>query len=311
MNLLRRGVTDHVETYLHQLDQLGKSQHTLRSYRGTLTAWVASGQSAEQWLLTISATQKRTSANQRRAVLNAYHNWLVRTGRAKTNPISRTVPASVPQRLLRTLTVPEVARLIDACQMVGRDKDTLVPTDIPIEAHRARLAAMVAVQVTSGLRVAELCRIGLGEYLEPTRWLRVIGKGNKERQVMVGRSARSRLREWDRWRTRTTSPYLFCTSSGEAINPRSYHRWLQDAARWAELEDVHPHTLRHTFATLAIESGIPVADVQQMLGHSQIATTMKYVHRAPERGWDRFHLHPLEADGSPTVSHPLESSDSI
>ncbi len=287
MNLLRRNPVEQIDAYLNQLDQLGKSPHTLRSYRGTLYAWVASGLSAEDYILSLSQTRKKSSLNVARAILSAYHNWLIRTGKAKTNPVSRTLPAKVPQRILRTLTVSEVARLIDACQMVGADKQTIVPRALPDEAYRARLAAMIALQVTSGLRVAELCRIKDSHIDLDTRWLRVVGKGDKERMVRFGRAAEGRLRLWYAMR-----------GEGDGflgISPRSYFRQLQEAARWAELEDVHPHTLRHTFATMAIDSGIPVADVQQMLGHSQIATTMKYVHRAPERGWDRYSNHPLES----------------
>jgi integrase/recombinase XerC len=287
VNLLRRNSVEPIDAYLYQLEQLGKSPHTLRSYRGTLYAWVASGLSAENYILSLSQTRKKSSLNVARAILSAYHNWLIRVGKAKTNPISRTLPAKVPQRILRTLTVSEVARLIDACQMVGSDKQTLVPTKLPVYEYRLRLQAMVAVQVTSGLRVAELCRLFQSDVDTQGRWATVVGKGDKERRVRFGRVAQDLLEEWQSvW----LDEPLFC-----GIAPRSYYRQLQEAARWAELEDVHPHTLRHTFATMAVDSGIPVADVQQMLGHSQVATTMKYVHRAPERGWDRFSQHPLES----------------
>lgn len=289
MNLLRRNPAEHIDAYLAQLDAVGRSPHTLRSYRGTLNAWVASGLSAEDYILTLNHRLKPASVNVARAIIGGYHNWLIRTGKAKTNPVGRTMPAKVPERILRTLTVAEVARLIDACVMVGTDKQTLVPTVLPREAWQKRLAAMIALQVTSGLRVAELCRIELPHIDVPNRWLRVVGKGDKERMVRFGRSAAERVVQWQLCRE-SSSDSLF-----DEISPRSYYRQLQEAARWAEIQDIHPHTLRHTFATMAIDSGIPVADVQQMLGHSQIHTTMRYVHRAPERGWDRYASHPLES----------------
>lgn len=302
MNLkLRKSRPDeYIDEYLAELAATHRSEHTLRSYRGTLQAWKESGLEPRPWVLERSARLKASSANHARTVLMVYLNWCVVNGYLDKNPLARTRPAREPKRMTRVLTVEEVARLVEACAHLGkqrvRGEHTQNLGHLPIEAYRARLGAMVAVQVTAGLRVTELSTIPFASVDLQRRTLRVVGKGDKEREVRIGKSAKRKIEDWLDHRP-DAGPYLFNIESGGPVSPRVYHRQLQEACWWAGLPPVKPHTLRHTFATHAISSGISLIDVKDMLGHDHISTTMLYVNRAPEKGWARYDdSHPLSGD---------------
>ncbi len=289
------------EEWLSELEALGKSRETLRAYRSDLHLWHESGLEPSSYLYQMPNHGARPSTvNRRRAVLRSYHAWLVEKGYLSSNPLEKSRMVSSPRRLTRTLTVAEVARLIEGAGQLGKQRargDHVVHLGhLPIEAYRDRLAAMIATQVTAGLRVTEVCRVRKDNVDMQKRTMRVIRKGDKEQQLRFGMAAKRRIEAWLPWRDALLGPYLFCGVEGEAVLPRSYTRQLHEACWWAGLDSIHPHILRHTFATLAIESGIPVVDVQQMLGHENLTTTMNYVNRHPDRGFDRYESHPLDGD---------------
>ena len=286
------------EEWLDELEAIGKSGETLRAYRSDLKLWNESGLEPVAYLLQLAGHgAKASTVNRRRAVLRSYHSWLQEKGLIEDNPVDRAKMVKSSRRLQRTLTVEEVAKLIDACSELGKQRnrhDNVVHLGhMPIEHYRARLAAMIALEVTAGLRVSEVCGVLLKNVDLERRTIRVIRKGDKEQQLRFGMAAKRKIQAWLELRPLVDGGYLFCSSEGQAVHPRSYTRQLHEACWWAGIEAIHPHTLRHTFATLAIESGIPVADVQQMLGHESIQTTMGYVNRHPDRGFDRYAEHPL------------------
>lgn len=295
--------------WLAELEAIGKSGETLRAYRSDLKLWHESGVDPSTYLLQLAGTgAKPATVNRRRAVLRSYHEWLIDKGVIDKNPLERSKPVKNPTRLQRTLTVAEVARLIDATGQLGKERTKDARTEtlghMPVEFYRARLAAMIALQVTSGLRVSELCKARLDKLDLDARTIAVIRKGGNEQRLKFGMAARRKLDLWLVEREALDQDigwfpphhYLFVGAHGSNVLPRSYTRQLHEACWWADLEPIHPHTLRHTFATLAIESGIPVVDVQQMLGHASVATTMVYLHRHPDRGYDRYDRHPLEGE---------------
>jgi len=291
--------------WLSELEALGKSAETLRAYRSDLKLWHESGLDPRSYLLTLSAAGARpATVNRRRAALTVYHAWLVDRGYADENPAEQTKGVKGSRRMHRTLTVEEVARLIDGAAQLGArgDRPAAVVEQLghlPIEFYRARLAAMIALEVTAGLRVSEVCQVRVDNIDLDRRTVRVIRKGDKEQQLRFGMAAKRRIEEWLRFRsiTGSTDGYLFCTEDAlTAVTPKTYSRQLKEACWYAGIEPIHPHVLRHTFATLAIGSGIPVADVQQMLGHESVVTTMMYVNRHPDRGFDRYESHPLEGE---------------
>lgn len=290
--------TLHVQ-WLNELEAQHKSADTLRAYRSDLTLWHRSGVDPDVYLLNLSGSgAKPATVNRRRAALRAYHEWLVERGYLSSNPLDRSKMVKVSRRLTRTLTVEEVARLIDGAGQLGKANDH--PVDqlghMPVEAYRARLAAMIALEVTAGLRVSEVCNVLTKNVDLDKRTVRVIRKGDKEQQLRFGMAAKRKIDAWLDYQLDIASRYLFCTKSGSAVTPKTYTRQLHEACYWAGIDPIHPHTLRHTFATLGIQNGIPVQDMQLMLGHEQYATTMLYVNRHPDRGFDRYEKHPLEGE---------------
>lgn len=230
-------------------------------------------------------TSKPGTANQRRSALIAFHRYLMRMGVVDANPFAdRTSAVKEPRRIMRVLTTAEIARLIDGCDSVGE--------------NGARLAAMVSLIATSGMRVSELCGLRLDGLDLDARTARVIGKGDKERLVRFGVVAQEKIRAWlEVRRPEADSPWLFCARSGSQVETTHFRKDLEKAAWWADLEDINPHLLRHTFATLSIEARMPIEDVAGMLGHESLNTTQKYVHRDNAAAWRDYAQHPLAGGG--------------
>ncbi len=144
--------------------------------------------------------------------------------------------------------------------------------------------AMLDLLYAAGLRVSELIKLRVSDLEESQGVLRVIGKGNKQRLIPVGREA---LASIERYRAESrpqllkgrVSPYLFVTARGQAMSRQGFWKLLRARARAAGLfKKISPHVLRHTFATHLLEGGADLRSVQAMLGHADIGTTQIYTH---------------------------------
>jgi integrase/recombinase XerC len=180
-----------------------------------------------------------------------------------------------PQTLPRHLRPGEVERLIEAPAGDG----PLVQRD------RAILELLYA----AGLRVSELVGLDWPDVDLPARMVRVMGKGSKERMVPFGRPAAEALRQWlALWETvRAASDDdqpVFLNRRGTRLGDRDVRRIID---RWVDAaavaRGVHPHTLRHTFATHLLEGGADLRAIQELLGHSSLSTTQKYTHLEVDR----------------------------
>lgn len=134
-----------------------------------------------------------------------------------------------------------------------------------------------------GLRVSELCGLDQRDLALDEEVLRVLGKGSKERVVPVMGTAASQLRAYlDTWREglvgRTPTPAVFLNVRGGRISRQSVHAIVERYGRLVGIEGLHPHTLRHSFATHMLEGGADLRIVQEILGHSDISTTQLYTH---------------------------------
>lgn len=268
---------EHVEPFLESLRVRGSSPHTISSYRTACLAWCRAGcPPADEWMSHLFDTFKPATANQRRAALMSFHKYLVARGLAETNPFAdHTSSVKEPQRTLRVLSVSEIARLIDACEMVNE-----------------RTGAMVALIATSGMRVSELTGLRLDDIDLEHRTARVVGKGDKERMVRFGEVAKEKIQAWLEVRPEV-GPWLFCAASGAPVDRANFRKELDQAAWWADLSDVNPHLLRHSFATISIDARVAIEDVAEMLGHANITTTQRYVHRDNAAAWRDYDQHPL------------------
>jgi len=149
--------------------------------------------------------------------------------------------------------------------------------------------AMIELLYSTGLRVSELCGLKTADVQMEMGCLRCIGKGNKERVVPVGRRALQTVQDYMA-KSRAeilgerTSPYLFASRSGRAMNRIMFWKLLGAYGRKARLrKTLSPHMLRHSFATHLLDRGADLRSVQMMLGHADIATTQIYTHVVEER----------------------------
>ena len=201
-----------------------------------------------------------------------FFDWLGQRDLIAANPCSGIRPPRSPRLLPKALSVDETARLLDA--PVAEDDPCLA----------ARDAAMFELFYSSGLRLAELVGLDVsaldGMFAEGE--VRVIGKRAKARLVPVGRQAIAALQAWAALRSQLAvpeEPALFVGQRGRRIHPRVVEaRLAQRAVQSGLPQHVHPHMLRHSFASHLLQSSGDLRAVQELLGHASIASTQVYTH---------------------------------
>jgi len=203
------------------------------------------------------------------AALRTYFRFLVAEGAAIANPAEKVPHPRATQK------TPEVAGRYAIEELLEGFPDTAA-------GHRDR--AVVEMLYGAGLRVGELVGLDLGDLQLGERIVRVRGKGRKERLVPFGRPAAAAIEvympERARWRRKirtTDEEPLFVNQRGGRLSDRSVRRLLDQAVRrTADLNRLHPHALRHAFATHLLEAGMDLRAIQELLGHSSLATTQVY-----------------------------------
>lgn len=217
---------------------------------------------------------KRSQGRALSAVRSLFR-FACREGVLPANPAQGVRAPKVPKTLPRHLRPGEVEGLIEA----PAGDEPLVRRD------RAILELLYA----AGLRVSELVGLDWPDVDLSARVLRVMGKGSKERMVPFGRPAAESLRRWlEVWEgvrdAMDDGEPVFLNHLGTRLTDRSVRRVID---RWVEAaavaRGVHPHTLRHTFATHLLENGADLRAIQELLGHSSLSTTQKYTHLEVER----------------------------
>ncbi|HEX6901481.1 MAG TPA: tyrosine recombinase XerC [Thermoanaerobaculia bacterium] len=211
------------------------------------------------------------------SAVRSFFRYACREGILQANPAQGVKTPKAPKTLPRHLRPGEVESLIEA------------PSgDQPLE---RRDRAILEVLYAAGLRVSELVGLDWQDIDLSARVLRVMGKGSKERMVPFGRPAAEALRAWlEVWETARGAvddgdgEPVFLNRFGGRLTDRSVRRVID---RWVDAASVargvHPHTLRHTFATHLLENGADLRAIQELLGHSSLSTTQKYTHLEVER----------------------------
>lgn len=202
------------------------------------------------------------------AGVRGLHKYLLLENLTKADPSATVKPPKAPRRLPKAITVAQVEDLLNA-----------VSGDDPVA---VRDRAILELLYATGARITEVVSLDLDDLVDPTL-LRVLGKGSKERIVPVGRFAQSALEAY-LVRTRPLlavngkgTPALFLNQRGGRLSRQSAWQIIHDAAEAANLPgEISPHTLRHSFATHLLEGGADVRVVQELLGHSSVATTQIY-----------------------------------
>jgi integrase/recombinase XerC len=214
----------------------------------------------------------RVSTQRALAALRTYFRFLGREGEVETNPAKVVPTPRAPKKLPELVTAPQLAELLEA-----------LPQDPAGRRDRAALELLYG----SGLRASELVGLDLDDVDLSRRLARVWGKGSKERLVPFGREAERALRAYlpDRaaWRSRggelPGGEPLFVNQRGGRLSDRSLRRILDAAVfRVAMAAHIHPHTLRHAFATHLLEAGMDLRTIQELLGNASLSTTQRYTH---------------------------------
>lgn len=159
--------------------------------------------------------------------------------------------------------------------------------------------AVIELLYSTGLRVSELCNLNVNSIFSEDELIRVKGKGNKERIVPYGRYARMALHKWFPERIKlinkfnSKTPSLFISRTAKRLTRDAIYRLLKKRASITSIKNISPHILRHSCATHMIENGADLRTVQEMLGHSNIATTEIYTHISTKHIKDIFReYHP-------------------
>ncbi|HVS24480.1 MAG TPA: tyrosine recombinase XerC [Gammaproteobacteria bacterium] len=207
------------------------------------------------------------SVARRLSAVRTFLNFLVETGQLKSNAAVHVQAPKPSRRLPATLDADQVASLL------------AIEGDEPLA---VRDRAILELFYSSGLRLAELVGLNLGDVDADDRTVRVLGKGSKARIVPVGRHALAALAGWLKTR-RELAPHgelaLFVSRNGRRISRRAVQERVNHwARRQGAVTGVHPHMLRHSFATHLLESSGDLRAVQEMLGHASLSTTQIYTH---------------------------------
>ncbi|UCF68226.1 MAG: tyrosine recombinase XerC [Acidobacteriota bacterium] len=224
-----------------------------------------------------------TTIGRRLSAARSFYRWLVRIGELEANPAAEVPMPRRPDRLPERLDVDDVSAIMEACDEGGARTS--------IAACRDR--ALLELLYGAGLRVSELVSLDVDDLLLGERTARVVGKGRRERVVPFGRRAVQALRRYlDRSRSlreRSGQEALFLNLRGGRLSARSVRRVLDKAvARAALLRGVHPHVLRHSFATHLLESGMDLRAIQELLGHARLTTTQRYTRLSLEHILDVY-----------------------
>ncbi|MDX2110287.1 MAG: tyrosine recombinase XerC [Verrucomicrobiota bacterium] len=221
---------------------------------------------------------KRTLHLHATAMRNFYR-YLQRHELVQHNPFDGIAMPRLDRTLPKYLTEPQTETLFDA--PAKAEQQGILP---PIAS--ARDALMIELIYDGGLRVSEACALTYGQLDRTTGVARVLGKGNKERIVPLGESAMRALNFWIsnyKPSTESHSPVLL-TNQGKPVQPRFAQRHLKLLLATVGLpSDITPHKLRHSFATHLLNAGADLRSVQEMLGHSSLATTQLYTHVSAAR----------------------------
>ena len=202
---------------------------------------------------------RETSLQTHISVLRAFFSWLLMEERIKKNPMLKIRSLKLDKKNARqALSVEELERLRDACKGYREN-------------------ALVEFLVSTGCRLSEVAQLNVADLDFNNRSVTVTGKGNKERPVYFSIRARLMLQEYIKERKGGEGLFVSSKTPYLPLKPRAIQRIIHGLSVRAGLDArVHPHLLRHTFATHALNSGMDVTAIQQLLGHENISTTQIY-----------------------------------
>ena len=227
------------------------------------------------WLIDLA--KKGLSAKSRARyiiTIRGLYKFLIAEKKVIKSPVKDVDIPKIGLALPKIMTVKEVEMLLDA-------PDIKKPKGM-------RNSAMMEIMYGAGLRVSELIVLRIQDINLDANFVRVMGKGSKERIVPIGSKARTITQKWIKegrpsQLKNVSTPYLFVARAGKPMTRQSFWKIIKKYALLANIsKNTTPHTLRHSFATHLLEGGADLRSVQTMLGHSDISTTQIYTHISRE-----------------------------
>lgn len=253
-----------VEAYMRDLRQF--AHFVLRSY--DVPPHKVEPEMIERYLAwQFDRGQEKTSQARRLSGIRSFFGFLMVTDRIDSSPAEFIESPKFGRPLPDVLTVDEIDRIIAAV-------DTRTTKGL-------RDSAMLEVLYSCGLRVSELTSLRLGDLFFGEGYIRVVGKGDKQRLVPVSGTARARIQLYldKRSHARSDEEILFLNNRGGRLTRVMVFTIIRQAAERAGIgKRISPHTFRHSFATHLLEGGASIRQVQEMLGHESIITTEIYTH---------------------------------
>ena len=272
-----------IDRFMEELARGNLSVHTRRAFVADLKRFPEFAGSASipeigvphvrAWMASLHDRKLAASSIRRHvATLRAFFRFLKREGLTAVNPAGMVLIPKLPHRLPAFLTVAETAALLDGVkEMAKQNPGRRIARDLTV----------LEVLYGCGLRVSELTGLNLKDIDHTEGWLLIRGKGRKERQVPYGSKAKEALEAYLPLRKADPAQHaLFVEPSGKH---RLTERSVRNIVTRYGLEvlgnaSIHPHTLRHAFATHMLDSGCDLRSLQDLLGHSSISSTQIYTH---------------------------------
>lgn len=271
----------------HLRHSRGASAHTVRAYTADLAAFLAftgtdpadpgaasalTLRAARAWLAdSVARGAARSTVSRHVAALRNFSAWAHREGLAHTDAAAALASARADQRLPRVVDQDEAAALLECAR-------SRASADDPVS---VRDWAILELIYATGIRVSEACSLTTSSVDAAALTVRVVGKGDKERTVPFGVPARDALDQWTvraRPSLAVGTDALFVGAKGGPIDPRVVRAMIHRMCARAGVRDIAPHGLRHSAATHLLQGGADLRAVQEILGHSSLATTQRYTH---------------------------------
>lgn len=290
-------LSDHLAQFLQHLKyERNVSPHTLRNYTSDLEQFrlylfkiekredipVAEIDrlTIREWMAELHADHKKTSVARKLASLRTFFQFLVSEGKLESNPAKQVATPKIERKLPNHLSIEDAVRFIET-------------PDINTDLGR-RDRAIIEFLYATGIRVGELVGVNLADVDFREKMVRVTGKRKKQRIVPFGEPALQALMlylEKTRGTFLNECPEaerdlnaLFLHRRGGRITTRSVGRMIDKYIRQcADIHDISPHSLRHTFATHLLDSGADLRDIQELLGHARLSTTQIYTQVSMEK----------------------------
>jgi integrase/recombinase XerC len=257
---------------------------------------------------------EKSSVARKLAALRTFFKFCVREGVAKQNPAQLVSTPKLPKRVPRVLTAEEMNsfldNILDAGTSASKQSSSGTPKAPKTKRNRKdtklmlkRDRAILELLYASGLRVSELVGLNLGDIDRKGQMLRVLGKGRKERVVPFGKSAQVALDAyWPirdeillRRETDAEVHAVFLNRFAYRLGTRSIREIVKKYSRLANVNwDLHPHALRHAFATHLLADGADLRAIQELLGHASLSTTQRYTQASIQQlmnVYDKAHPH--------------------